>query len=1782
MNVSAEETNDSLYEEEHGWPIDAQGTYFEITNSTYLNVTLASSENVHVYMESVPKIVSYHIEAVGNATSTEISLSGFEPSKTYYRYQDGNLQEDFTTDESGSYSYTQDISTHHHSFILEITSTIYIYSDGTIDPTTAPILKVGDTYTLTGDVSESIYIQKSGITLDGNGYTVLGTLSGYGIYLNGISGVTIKNLDIDGFSFGIYLYYSSSNTITYNTALNNTEGIYLFRSLSNTLAHNNALSNIWRGIFLYYASSSTITNNTASNNRRGILLWQSTGNILAINTVLNNGIGIYILESSNNNIVNNTASSNNGQGIYLRHASGNTITNSTAFSNNYGIYLRDSSNNNITNNTASSNNREGFYLSSSSSNILRNNVITDNTYNFGVYGNFLSHFTQDIDTSNTIDGKPIYYWVNHHNETVPLNAGYIGLVNSDHMIVQDFILTNNYQGILLVNTSDTTIQNMNVSGNYIGIHLFGSGSNMIANNTCDSNNDFGIYLDFSSNSNILTNNTCNSNKQHGIGLDSSSNSNKIENNICSNNGNGIHLYYSSSNTITNNDVLSNSQGIYLDHSSSNTIANNTALNKYDGILLYRSQGNIISENIVTDTYRGIYLSSSWGNIVSRNTVSGNNRGIYSYWGSSSNTISENMVSDNIIGIYLSSSDRNTITENTVSDNIYGIWLASSDSNTIYLNNFINNMLNAYSGNSNNVWNSPKLMTYPYNNSEYKNKLGNYWDDYTDSDADGDGIGDTTYSMDTAENDYYPLMQSFESYLQVLFTKVVMNETTSSTSTLIETLLAKTSILNNVAVSGDLEGTIDFTNFEIVSVQSGSFAGMGFSKGEWQTNLEGTDYEGEWQGIFFLKEIEENEKKIYLKGTVSGEISGIVEGYLTESVNGSDVYDLYRATWTISHISTDIVFAILELNGTVNYQESTEYPSTEIHALQTSVEGITSGYYNGSLTIVLTNVGIEDETNPYYGEGFSIISYVSEFGSGDGWTYDRTLSPDMVELNGFFADPLMGVVSATLDESGSSRILTISIERIDLGLPPAPDLQVEIWGPRRISPGQTVDYIIEVRNDGVKPAEDVIVINKIPWQADYISNTGDGVYREASREVAWNLEDPEAKSKKYLTTKVEVEWGLPVHSVFRNIVIIPKEEIEVVIDPTVEISYEALEANESYVAMNANVSNQFETGLIEMEANIIDVSDIPEPELLDIQYSEDLDEITIMFQFTIEAASFDQISTEYKITKEGINIFRTAKEAHDIYKSEKETEAFLKWLRQKDYIGEYDYNRFSGANKGLSTLKFFSPKLLEKVPILGQAYSFLTGEILKSIDFNSQIGRRALDDAIIIYTEGAKSLDKVYKEYLNGESYDFDDHTNEVIVAHDPNIKYGPEGIISPSQKLDYTVEYENEGEGIAFGVYFTDTLDEDLDDSSLEIGPVIDVKTGLQIAEPGNYNPRTRTITWFVGEVGPGEGGYANFSVNAKSDAPEGTELINYGTVYFPSVPEVTRTNGIVSIVRSNQSPIPEAGGPYEGDEGHPITFDASNSTDPDGDTLQYRWDFDNDNSWDTDWSHNPYAEHTWDDDCEGEVTVEVSDGELTEIDTVTVTVTNVAPIASIDAIHQPKPFFILPYEDLTFHGSFSDPGSGDTHTVKWDFGDDNEIIGTLIPIHAYSEPGEYTVTLTVTDDDSGQGTVTTVITVNNAQEAVGYMSDYILALPDDAYWKNPDQRGNALYEKLMENDDGDSVKQLIDAGEYEDAIDKLNNDIRSKMDSNSRPEDWILNPTAQTQLCRMIDALTGYLGILV
>src|SRR5439155_9301502 len=98
--------------------------------------------------------------------------------------------------------------------------------------------------------------------------------------------------------------------------------------------------------------------------------------------------------------------------------------------------------------------------------------------------------------------------------------------------------------------------------------------------------------------------------------------------------------------------------------------------------------------------------------------------------------------------------------------------------------------------------------------------------------------------------------------------------------------------------------------------------------------------------------------------------------------------------------------------------------------------------------------------------------------------------------------------------------------------------------------------------------------------------------------------------------------------------------------------------------------------------------------------------------------------------------------------------------------------------------------------------------------------------------------------------------------------------------------------------------------------------------------------------------------------------------------------------------------------------------------------------------------------------------------------VNNVAP--AVAPITGPSPSPGVRGQALTFSGSFTDPGTLDTHTVTWNFGDGT---GDTAPAaatpgapvaanHVFAAAGTYTVTLTVRDDDNGGTTVSQDITI--------------------------------------------------------------------------------------------------------
>lgn len=372
----------------------------------------------------------------------------------------------------------------------------------------------------------------------------------------------------------------------------------------------------------------------------------------------------------------------------------------------YGICLYRTNNNEVSHNIVNAS-HWGVMLSGCSNVIMTDNNIKDNTYNFGVSGNVSELATYNIDTTNEVDGRPIYYWKNHEHDgqTIPAGAGYVAVVNSTNVTVKGpLTLAKNGQGVLLAGATDSSIENLSISSNACGIDLLNSSGNLIAANAL-MNNKVGVGLS-QSDRNTLIDNTVNDNIR-GIILYRSNSSRIVENNVSNNHLVGIAVTFSENSRIVDNNICNNNLPVVRQYVS-------------PAVELGNSKDNLVSGNTVSENgFIGIAMhytenNSVWGNIFSRN-------------GFSSGGV------DNGFEIYIDSSNHSIFYRNNI---------------TPYSDEFTMQTGPIYVQDSHAIsWNT----TFE----------GNYWSAYSGGDLKGDGIGDIPYVIPMYNSlehvDHHPLI-----------------------------------------------------------------------------------------------------------------------------------------------------------------------------------------------------------------------------------------------------------------------------------------------------------------------------------------------------------------------------------------------------------------------------------------------------------------------------------------------------------------------------------------------------------------------------------------------------------------------------------------------------------------------------------------------------------------------------------------------------------------------------------------------------------------------------------------------------------------------------------------------------------------------------------------------------------------------------------------------------------------------------------------------------------------
>lgn len=241
--------------------------------------------------------------------------------------------------------------------------------------------------------------------------------------------------------------------------------------------------------------------------------------------------------------------------------------------------------------------------------------------------------------------------------------------------------------------------------------------------------------------------------------------------------------------------------------------------------------------------------------------------------------------------------------------------------------------------------------------------------------------------------------------------------------------------------------------------------------------------------------------------------------------------------------------------------------------------------------------------------------------------------------------------------------------------------------------------------------------------------------------------------------------------------------------------------------------------------------------------------------------------------------------------------------------------------------------------------------------------------------------------------------------------------------------------------------------------------------------------------------GAADWHINA--DEPD---LLDYDTsfkppaqdaIYEPNAYRSSDHDPVVLGLVLNATPSVDAGGPYNVNEGGSVTVTATGSDPNSGDTLTYAWDLDDNGSFETPGQSATFSAASLDGPSSHTVSVKVTDnGGLSDVSSATVTVDNVAP--QVGAITGPAAPVSVG-TPVNVSASFTDPGTADTHTAVWSWGDNTTSPGVIVNgqvsgSHTYTAAGVYTVALTVTDDDSdsGQSTFEHVIVYNPAASVTG------------------------------------------------------------------------------------------------
>jgi len=253
--------------------------------------------------------------------------------------------------------------------------------------------------------------------------------------------------------------------------------------------------------------------------------------------------------------------------------------------------------------------------------------------------------------------------------------------------------------------------------------------------------------------------------------------------------------------------------------------------------------------------------------------------------------------------------------------------------------------------------------------------------------------------------------------------------------------------------------------------------------------------------------------------------------------------------------------------------------------------------------------------------------------------------------------------------------------------------------------------------------------------------------------------------------------------------------------------------------------------------------------------------------------------------------------------------------------------------------------------------------------------------------------------------------------------------------------------------------------------------TLIEFNGSGSSDPDNDTLTfaWDFGNGATGSGMMPSYTYPTAGNF-QVSLVVNDGL--DDSEPAVT--SATISEPVENLMPVANPGGPYSGEPGIAVQFDGTGSSDANGDTLTYAWDFG-----DGAMGDGAKPEHVYAGEATYIVTLTVNDG---QIDSLPATVN--VEIAMPPANREPIADAGGPYSGdtgsiIVFDGSGSNDPDGDNLAYAWDFGDGTTGTGAT-PEHSYAAADTYTVGLVVGDGEFDSPRVDTTVEVSDPADKTG------------------------------------------------------------------------------------------------